>query len=151
MAATFVAICLFCVGSALTLLGSDNQWARDHAWLLPILWWGFGLSGLGATLSSKWFRSIYRRFIVSQESVSRSTANQETHGEASPNITATHGSTINVTFPIQEPSGRVAPKLTLPQFGVSVEGLPLSRIDRGLHSTTLTPAFGNCIRPTSAF
>src|ERR1039458_1754203 len=73
--ATFLALCLFCVGSALSLVLSDNQWARAHSWLVPWLW-GFGLLFAALALASaRWFRRLF----ISQEAINQEATKQEVH------------------------------------------------------------------------
>ena len=72
---TLLALSLFCAGGALTLLLADNQWAKDHAWLLPTLWGAAGFFALAAIMSARWFRKLF----VSQEAVNQEASKQEIH------------------------------------------------------------------------
>jgi hypothetical protein len=57
--ATFLALLLSCIGSALTLMTSDSVWTREHASLIPYLW-GAAATFLACTLASaRWFRALF--------------------------------------------------------------------------------------------
>jgi len=75
---TFLALCLFCAASALALVLADNQWAKENAWLVPLLW---GLSAIFAACTlaaARWFRRLF----AAQEVPSHKA--KETHGAHSP-------------------------------------------------------------------
>jgi hypothetical protein len=71
--ATFLTLTLFCAGSALALLLSDNQWAKDHASLIPVSWTLTTTFAAFALASARWFRKLF----VSQERVNQGAIRQE--------------------------------------------------------------------------
>jgi hypothetical protein len=62
------------------MLLSDNQWAKNHSWMLPFLWWGGAIAAMFTILSARWFRSLYLRWSASEESSKQEGIGQETHG-----------------------------------------------------------------------
>jgi hypothetical protein len=44
---------------ALAMLLADNQWAREHQWLIPVLWSLSGACFIGAILCTKRIRSVF--------------------------------------------------------------------------------------------
>ena len=56
---TFLAVSLACAGAALSIVLADNQWATDHRWLIPKLWWAASISLLLAIVCTKWCRALF--------------------------------------------------------------------------------------------
>jgi hypothetical protein len=131
---TFLTIFLFCLGSALAMVLADNAWALYHSWLLPVLLWCAGLSGLCTVLSARWFKSIYQR--ITPEGAARKTVHTESSGDGSPNITAMHGSTVTVNQAPQFGWGGASAPMsvqspTLPDVQGEITNLSLSEIRNG--------------------
>jgi membrane protein implicated in regulation of membrane protease activity len=101
MAVTFLALCLACAGAAITVFAADPQWAKDHRWLGPWLWVAAAIFLILAALA-RWLRRRSRPSVTQPpENSPVTSAEQQTHGNSSPNILATHGSNVKVDFGAQ--------------------------------------------------
>ncbi len=92
MAASLLTVALFLWASAVALLSSDNQWAKDHAFLIPWLWAAGSLALLFSILTSRWFKSVYLRFNGSEEPVREKPMTSQIRGRENQGAIA-HGST----------------------------------------------------------
>jgi hypothetical protein len=77
---TFMALALFCAGSAITMLWGENQSAKSHPWLIPTLGALTGIFAAMALASARWFRGLF----TSQEKIADKTIEQSTTGANSP-------------------------------------------------------------------
>lgn len=96
MSATFLALCLACAGAALEVLLADPQWAKGHAWLGPWLWVA-AIIFLSCAAAAQWLRRKPGSQVpTAPEVMPVVSTDQQSRGHSSPNIVATHGSTVTV-------------------------------------------------------
>lgn len=110
----FFALAVACAFGVLAMYLGDNQFAREHQWLIPILWGGCVVALLFGFLRTPWFRAL----ISSDESLSQRAIKQRTEGPASHAIAATHGSVVNI-YNSAPPASEVVkrPRISIARYG----------------------------------
>jgi hypothetical protein len=55
----YFSLALACATAVLAMLLADNQWARDHQWLVPVLWVGCVIALFSMLFHARWFRRLF--------------------------------------------------------------------------------------------